>query len=85
MRLKLSLFRPSPIAHVHSPSIGEIQSVARLDSNNLRLRVALPTANPLNRPCSVLCDQWLRIGCCAFERWKVAWIAYIAERDTHIA
>jgi len=45
----------------------------------------LSVTNPLNCPCGVLCDQWLGIGCRAFERRKIRRIAYIAERDTHIA
>jgi hypothetical protein len=56
----------------------------RLDSNKLWSALLLPIAYPLNCPCGVLCDQWLRIGCRAFECWKVGSIAYIAERDTHI-
>jgi hypothetical protein len=45
----------------------------------------LPLADPLNCPRGVLGDQWLRVGGRAFERRKVGWIAYIAQRDTHIA
>jgi hypothetical protein len=39
----------------------------------------------LNCPCGVFRDQRLLVGCRAFERRKVGWIAHIAERDTHIA
>lgn len=42
-------------------------------------------ANLLNRPYGVLGDQWLRVGRGSFERWKVGLIAYVAERDAHIA
>ena len=66
-------------------SLFEMRSVSRLDSNNLRLRVFLPVVNPLNCPCSVLRDQWLRVVGRTSERWKVGWITYIAESDTHIA
>ena len=62
-----------------------MQCAAGLDSNNLRLRLFLPLAYLLNCPCGVLCDQWLWVGCRAFERGKVGWIAHIAKRDTHIA
>jgi len=67
------------------PSIHGMQSAAGLDSNNVRLRLLLPLANPLDRPCGMLCDQWLRVGCRAFERRNVGWFADIAECDTHIA
>ena len=62
-----------------------MHSAAGLDSNNVRLRVLLPIANPLDCPCGMLGDQWLRVGCRAFERRKVRRIADIAECDTHIA
>jgi len=66
-------------------SIRGMQSAAGLDSNNLRLRLLLPAPYLLNCPFGVLCDQQLRVGCRAFERRKVGWIAHIAERDAHIA
>ena len=62
-----------------------MQSVAGLDSNSLRSRLLLPIVYLVNRPRGMLGDQWLRVGCRAFERWKVGWIAHITERNTHIA
>ena len=62
-----------------------MQSAAGLDSNNLRPRLLLPIAYLLNCPCGMLGDQRLGIGCGAFERRKIGWIAHITERDTHIA
>ena len=62
-----------------------MQSAAGLDSSNLRMSLLLPIAYLVNRPRGMLCDQWFRVGCNAFEGWKVAWIARITERDTHIA
>jgi hypothetical protein len=62
-----------------------MQSGADLDSNNLRASLLFPIAYLANCPRGMLGDQRLRIGCRAFECWKVAWIAHITERDTHIA
>ena len=62
-----------------------MQYAVGLDSNDLRPRLLLPIADLLNCPCGVFRDQRLRVGCRAFERRKVGWIAHIAERDTHIA
>jgi hypothetical protein len=62
-----------------------MQPAAGLDSNNLRPRLLVSVANPLNCPRGVLCDQWLRVGCRTLQRGKIGWIAHIAERDTHIA
>ena len=62
-----------------------MQSAAGLDSNNLRPRLLLPIAYLLNCPRSVLGDQWLRIGCRAFERRKIGYVAGVTESDTHIA
>ena len=61
-----------------------MQSGAVLDSNNFGLCLLVSLANLLNCPCCVLCNQWLRVGCRAFERRKVGWIAHIAERYAHI-
>jgi len=61
-----------------------MQSTAGLDSNNLRLRLLLSIAYLLNRPRGVLGDQWLRVGCRAFERRKIGLIAHIAQGDTYI-
>src|SRR5690242_10126150 len=33
----------------------------------------------------MLCDQWLRLGCRAFQRGNIRWAACIPERDTHIS
>ena len=62
-----------------------MQFAAGLDSNNLRTSLFISVANPLNRPCGVLCDQWFWVGCNAFEGWKIRWITDITKRDTHIA
>jgi hypothetical protein len=62
-----------------------MQSVAGLDSNNFRPRPLLPIAYLLNCPTGVLGDQWLGVGCRTFERRKIGFIAYIAQRDTHVA
>jgi hypothetical protein len=62
-----------------------MQSAGGSDSNNLRPRLFLPIAYLLNCPCGVFRYQRLRVGCRAFQRWKVCFIAHIAQRDTHIA
>src|SRR5215471_8197615 len=56
----------------------------RLDSAKFGWRFSSAFQNALNRPSRVLCDQWLWIGCCAFECGKVQYIAHIAQSDTHI-
>ena len=45
----------------------------------------LPLAYLLNCPCGMLGDQRLGIGCRAFERRKIGWIAHIPKSDTYIA
>jgi hypothetical protein len=39
----------------------------------------------LNCPTGMLGDQWLGVGYRTFERRKIGFIAYIAQRDTHVA
>jgi hypothetical protein len=48
-----------------------MQLAVGLDSSNLRQFLLLSVANPLNCPCGVLSNQWLRIGCRAFEGREV--------------
>src|SRR4029077_2580745 len=43
------------------------------------------TPNLVNRPSRVLRDQWLWVGCGAFERRNVGRVACVAQGDTHIA
>ena len=62
-----------------------MQSAAGLDSNNLQMSLLLSIAYLVNRPGGMLSDQWLLVGCRAFERWKIGRITHIAERDTNIA
>ena len=56
-----------------------------MDSNNFRSRLLLPIADLLNCPRGVLCNQRLGVGCRAFERGKIGWIAHIAKRYTDIS
>ena len=63
----------------------EMHRRLRLDSAKFGPWFPNPFSNALNCPHRVLCDQWFRVRCGAFERRKVGWIAHIAERDAHIA
>jgi hypothetical protein len=56
-----------------------------LDSAKLGQRLSTPFQNTLNGPSGVLCDKGLWIGCGAFERRNVGYIACITQGDTHIA
>ena len=42
------------------------------------------SANLVNRPRRVLCNQRFRIGCSAFERWNVRRTSYVPQGDAYV-
>jgi hypothetical protein len=83
-RQKLSQFRPLQSETVHRID-NEMQQTGSLDSTDFRRLHLGPGLNSLDCPGCVLSNQFVRIGCCPFQRRQVCQATDVAQGDTDIA
>jgi hypothetical protein len=83
-RQKLSQFRPLQSETVHRID-NEMQQTGNLDSTDFRRLHLGPGLNSLDCPGCVLSNQFVRIGCCPFQRRQVCQATDVAQGDTDIA